>query len=245
MQKPEELVEKITKEEQELDIKLSNLEMFMMSEDFIKISLEQKTLLEQQHKAMTEYKLILIKRAHRLNWEAGRDKAAAEIKKATERLEPHVIDAMGYEAWKKKQAEEKDCKDCANSIDEKICTGDKEHGWVDTTGEKKCFAPKEPEGKERVPDELCRECKYYNSKDDICTNRGNKDGKCWETKEQDTEPAEQMPDLAVPGLRHCFNCKHHKIEEYLDGQKMHICDSELICADKNCWEEQDGTSLDK
>ena len=105
MQKPEELVEKITKEEQELDIKLSDLECFMMSADFIKVSPEQKTLLEQQYKAMTEYKLILIKRAHRINWEAGRDKAAAEVKEATERLEPHVFAAMEYEAWKKKEEE--------------------------------------------------------------------------------------------------------------------------------------------
>ena len=89
MQKPEELVEEITKEEQELDIKLTDLECFMMSADFIKVSPEQKTLLEQQHKAMTEYKLILIKRAHRINWEAGRDKAAAEIKKATESKDPN------------------------------------------------------------------------------------------------------------------------------------------------------------
>lgn len=87
MQTPEELVEKITKEEQNLDAKLHNLEYFMMSEDFIKISPEQKTLLEQQHKVMTEYKLILIKRAHRINWEAGRDKAAAEIKEAMEEPE--------------------------------------------------------------------------------------------------------------------------------------------------------------
>lgn len=105
MQTPEELVKKITQEKQELDRKLTNLEHFMMSEDFIKISKEQKTLLEQQHKVMTEYKLILIKRAHRINWEAGRDKAAAEIKEATERLEPHVFAAMEYEAWKKKEEE--------------------------------------------------------------------------------------------------------------------------------------------
>ena len=128
MQTPEELVKKITQEEQRLDAKLHNLEYFMMTEDFTKISKEQKTLLEQQHKVMTEYKLILIKRAHRINWEAGRDKAAAEIKEAME-------------------------------------------------------APKDPEGKERISDEVCRVCKYYNAKDDICTNRSNKDGRCWETKD--------------------------------------------------------------
>lgn len=82
MQTPEELVRKIKLEEHVLNTSLDRLEYFMMSEDFTKISKEQKTLLEQQHKAMTEYKLILIKRAHRINWEAGRDRAAAKIMEA-------------------------------------------------------------------------------------------------------------------------------------------------------------------
>ena len=107
MQTPEELVKKITQEEQSLDAKLHNLEYFMMSEDFIKVSKEQKTLLEQQHKVMTEYKLILIKRAHRINWEAGRDKAAAEIKKATEA--PKEPDP------KVPEIDPERCKTCANA----------------------------------------------------------------------------------------------------------------------------------
>ena len=166
MQTPEELVEKITKEEQSLDAKLHNLEYFMMTEDFIKVSKEQKTLLEQQHKVMTEYKLILIKRAHRINWEAGRDNAAAEIKETTERLEPHVFAAMEYEAYKKKQ-----------------------------------------EGKERIPDEICKACKYYNVKADICTNRSNKDGKCWEAEEEHTgledRPCEECKWDGTPGCEMC------------------------------------------
>ena len=104
MQKPEELVKKITQEEQSLDAKLHNLEYFMMSEDFIKVSPELKTLLEQQHKVMTEYKLILIKRAHRINWEAGRDKATAEIKEA---LEPEQKKESGIDPER--------CKTCANA----------------------------------------------------------------------------------------------------------------------------------
>ena len=79
MQTPEELVDKIRREENDLSAKLIKLEYFMMTEDFTKISAEQKRLLEQQHKAMTEYKLILIKRAHRINWEAGRDKTILDI----------------------------------------------------------------------------------------------------------------------------------------------------------------------
>ena len=44
MQKPEELVRKIKLEEHELNTSLDKLEYFMMSEDFTKISKEQKTL---------------------------------------------------------------------------------------------------------------------------------------------------------------------------------------------------------
>lgn len=79
MKEPKQLVIQINQEEKELNEKLTHLENFMMCEDFIKISAEQKRLLEQQHKAMTEYKLILIKRAHRINWEAGRDKTILDI----------------------------------------------------------------------------------------------------------------------------------------------------------------------
>ena len=211
MQKPEELVEKITKEEQELDIKLSDLECFMMSADFIKVSPEQKTLLEQQHKVMTEYKLILIKRAHRINWEAGRDKAAAEIKEANaEQREPEPQELIDPERcktcanapvhwstchdcvrgsnWKDglHWEDQKDCKDCANSIDGKVCTGDKEHGWVDTTGEKKCFEPKKYSADPNDHEHGCANCKHSefvpgdNYSKPHCTNP-KADGKtCWE-----------------------------------------------------------------
>lgn len=53
----------------------------------------------------------------------------------------------------------KDCKTCANVIDEeaKYCTGDKVHHLVDQTGENKCWTPKHP----------CYECE--NCKDDYCS----------------------------------------------------------------------------
>ena len=167
MQKPEELVEKITKEEQELDIKLTDLECFMMSADFIKVSPEQKTLLEQQHKAMTEYKLILIKRAHRINWEAGRDKAAAEIKEA---LTP-----------------KKTCKTCKWNKPVEV-----KGEWIDNCSERSrmidlgannCWEAKEPVSTD--PNEIgCMDCKHAvisNGKPQ-CTNV-LADGKtCWEAK---------------------------------------------------------------
>lgn len=42
-----------------------------------------------------------------------------------------------------KETKEKDCEKCANYLEKGICTGDEKHGWVDKTGEQKCFKPKE------------------------------------------------------------------------------------------------------
>ena len=63
------LIADIRKEERELNDKLTNLEYFMMTEDFTKISPEQKKLLERQHDLMAQYKTVLIQRAHRINYE--------------------------------------------------------------------------------------------------------------------------------------------------------------------------------
>lgn len=37
----------------------------------------------------------------------------------------------------------KECEKCANLVKYGVCTGDEKHGWVDQTGEQKCFKPKE------------------------------------------------------------------------------------------------------
>ena len=119
MKDPRQLVIQINQEEKELNEKLTRLEYFMMTEDYQRISERQKLLLKDQHEAMDRYKRILIARAIQINFE---------------------------EKDKEEPAEEKDCRDCANSLDGgKHCTGDKEHGWVDTTGKKRCFEPKEPD----------------------------------------------------------------------------------------------------
>lgn len=82
----------------ELADKMKRLEVFMMSEDFCKISPEQKGLLEQQYDLMAKYKVTLVKRAHRINYEHRQE---------PERLEPHVVDALMYKAHRqKKEAEE-------------------------------------------------------------------------------------------------------------------------------------------
>ena len=78
------LIADIRTEACELADKLKRLEVFMMSEDFCKISPEQKGLLETQYDLMSEYKFILVKRAHRINYEhaqnAGKEKAQEEPK---------------------------------------------------------------------------------------------------------------------------------------------------------------------
>ena len=59
----------------ELADKLKRLEVFMMSEDFCQISPEQKGLLETQYDLMAKYKVTLVKRAHRINYEHEHEKA--------------------------------------------------------------------------------------------------------------------------------------------------------------------------
>ena len=80
MQSITDVINKIRREEQELDDKIRALEYFMMTSDYTQISSMQKNLLNEQHKVMTAYKLILVKRARLLNLED----ALAESKKATE-----------------------------------------------------------------------------------------------------------------------------------------------------------------
>lgn len=235
MQKPEELVEKITKEEQSLDAKLHNLEYFMMSADFIKVSPEQKTLLEQQHKVMTEYKLILIKRAHRINWEAGRDKAAAEIMEAMEEPDPRCPYLNDDELLK--AAREK----FSNFVPSGACPHIKKDRCTATNTDCYRFAvkpvskeTKEQEGKERIPDEVCRVCKYYNAKDDICTNRSNKDGKCWEPEEQEYPRCPFKDGNTIPK---CINLRGDKC-----SSPDTICYKSARISKK---EEEDGTPSDK
>ena len=63
------LIADIRTEACELSDKLKRLEVFMMSEDFCKISPEQKNLLETQYDQMGKLKVTLVKRAHRINYE--------------------------------------------------------------------------------------------------------------------------------------------------------------------------------
>ena len=102
------LIADIRTEACELADKLKRLEVFMMSEDFCKISPEQKGLLEQQYDLMAKYKVTLVKRAHRINYEHLQNQGKEDAQEP-ERMEPHVFSAMEYEAHRqKKEAEDKE-----------------------------------------------------------------------------------------------------------------------------------------
>lgn len=110
------LIADIRTEACELADKLKRLEVFMMSEDFCTISTEQKGLLEQQYDLMAKYKVTLVKRAHRINYEHQQQKAMTcepekEAAQEPERMEPHVFAAMEYEAYRQKKEAWKDAEE--------------------------------------------------------------------------------------------------------------------------------------
>lgn len=93
------LIADIRTEACELADKLKRLEVFMMSEDFCKISPEQKGLLEQQYDLMAKYKVILVKRAHRINYEHAQNEREAIKEMAQE--EPKVINCASCRHYQK------------------------------------------------------------------------------------------------------------------------------------------------
>ncbi|MBO5922670.1 MAG: hypothetical protein J6Q48_09840 [Bacteroidaceae bacterium] len=66
--------------------KLKRLEVFMMSEDFCKISPEQKGLLETQYDLMAKYKVTLVKRAHRINYEHAQNAGKEDVSEPEKKL---------------------------------------------------------------------------------------------------------------------------------------------------------------
>lgn len=81
------LIADIRTEACELADKLKRLEVFMMSEDFCKISPEQKGLLETQYDLMAKYKVTLVKRAHRINFEHANRTTKEKLKEFVEERE--------------------------------------------------------------------------------------------------------------------------------------------------------------
>ena len=83
------LIADIRTEACELADKLKRLEVFMMSEDFLELSPEQKGLLEQQYDLMAKYKVVLVKRAYRINYEHANQTTKEKLKRfVEERAEP-------------------------------------------------------------------------------------------------------------------------------------------------------------
>ncbi len=81
------LIADIRTEACELADKIKRLEVFMMSEDFCKISPEQKGLLETQYDLMAKYKVTLVKRAHRINFEHANRTTKERLKELLEERE--------------------------------------------------------------------------------------------------------------------------------------------------------------
>ena len=106
MKEYKSLIADIRTEACELADKMKRLEVFMMSEDFCTISPEQKGLLEQQYDLMAKYKVTLVKRAHRINYE-HRQNQGKEDSQESERMEPHVFEALMYQAHEKKKDRQK------------------------------------------------------------------------------------------------------------------------------------------
>ncbi|MBR5007859.1 MAG: hypothetical protein IKY09_02660 [Methanocorpusculum sp.] len=98
----ETLIADIRREERDLNDKLTNLEFFMMTEDFTQISPEQKRLLERQHDLMAQYKTVLIQRAHRINYEHANRTTEEKLKEyAEKRAELKVINCASCRHYKK------------------------------------------------------------------------------------------------------------------------------------------------
>lgn len=73
MQTKEQVIEKLINELDEIKTKIFKLETFMSSKDFMKITMVQKQLLEEQHTAMTHYKTVLLKRIYNLRFESAQE----------------------------------------------------------------------------------------------------------------------------------------------------------------------------
>lgn len=165
------LIADIRTEACELADKQKRLEVFMMSEDFCKISPEQKSLLEQQYDLMAKYKVTLVKRAHRINYEHS-------IQNTTDNpvLESGKTElACSSCKWSGTYHENGELVYSCHNKDAKAI---RDH---------KCYAPKEPAKEEAhlkaKVDKTCSDCYYFvempnGPRCKMCDN-----GSCWEKRE--------------------------------------------------------------
>lgn len=129
------LIADIRTEACELADKLKRLEVFMMSEDFLKLSPEQKGLLETQYDLMAKYKVTLVKRAHRINYEHS--------------IQP-TEDNPVLESGKTELACAS-CKWCGTYHENGELVYNCHNKDAKAIRDHKCYVPKEPEKKLKVP----------------------------------------------------------------------------------------------
>ena len=131
-----QVIADLNKERLDLSEKIRNLETFISSPDFQEIELIQRRWLTQQHTTMNSYKNILIQRIEYLQRKRQREALAEKnSNKAPAESAPEGHATM------QPPANQIQCAACTNYLGNGICTGDKEHHQVDTTGELKCFDP--------------------------------------------------------------------------------------------------------
>ena len=104
----EKLIADIRTEACELADKIKRLEVFIMSEDFCRISQEQKKLLKVQYDLMAKYKVTLVKRAHRINYEHF----CLTQEPEPERAEAPATDIDGPDKRDPKEERENKCGNC-------------------------------------------------------------------------------------------------------------------------------------
>ena len=187
------LIADIRRDERELNDKLTNLEYFMMTEDFTKISPEQKKLLERQHDLMAQYKTVLIQRAHRINYEHAQEKACTcEPEKETKK-ETEVINCASCRHYRKSTCSHGVLKglNCWETETPLACASCK---WGDTYHENgelvyschntdaeairthECYAPKES-------NKYCSDCYYSKNMPDGPRCKECDNGSLWVDKE--------------------------------------------------------------
>ena len=203
------LIADIRTEACELADKLKRLEVFMMSEDFCKISPEQKGLLETQYDLMAKYKVTLVKRAYRINYEHEHektctcepepDKESGKVQPLTFDTNPEICEECTHhtKAWST-------CHDCvkgSNFTDIKVincaaCIHYKKESCTHKVldGDDSCFEKRlephelsaleyEAHLKAKEEDKLCSDCFFFKDMPDGPRCKKCDNGSLWVNKE--------------------------------------------------------------
>lgn len=244
------LIADIRTEACELADKQKRLEVFMMSEDFCKISPEQKGLLEQQYDLMAKYKVILVKRAHRINYEHSIQTIKDNSVLDSEKTELACASCK----WGGKYHENGELVYSCHNKDAKAI---RDH---------KCYAPKEPEKAPALTfdtnPEICEKCTHHTKswstchdcvkgsnftdlkiincaacvhyKEESCTHKVlDGDDSCFEKRLEPHEfsALEYEAHLKAKGDKVCSDCYYFK--DMPNGPRCKMCDN------GSCWEKRE------